>query len=44
MLGDFNFVEKLLEKKGGTKKRLRRDEREMFANLKDLLACEEGNC
>eukprot|EP01018_Ginkgo_biloba_P010126 Gb_21728 [translate_table: standard] len=31
------------DKKGGTKKRVRRDEREMFADLKYLLSCEEGN-
>ena len=42
MVGDFNFIERSLYKKGGTKKRARRDEREMFADLKDLLSCEEG--
>ena len=43
MVRDFNFIKKLSDKKGGIKKRLRRDKREMFVNLKDMLACEEGN-
>eukprot|EP01018_Ginkgo_biloba_P015551 Gb_16696 [translate_table: standard] len=43
MVGDFTFVEKLSDNKGGTKKRVRREEREIFIDLKELVSNEEGN-